>query len=466
MNASNAQKIFVLAACVIFYSTLPAEATGFWSSVRSVGATLTGDSEAYKANEKAYEDARAQGAAYGAERMAAETNQQAAQSFLDQNRKDALARQAEYEAEQTARAEKAKATAAAEATKDIDFAQKNFAVPFLAYLEQGLDPVEAYVQTMGQMVEKRKTRDQVAYRRNQEDADAAYRRHQKEDAAYDSNRVWELKKINAPLAQRKALNAACNDIGSLCAPQIAAEISSKITKYYDDKDKEVALMQTGFAVPFLAFLEQGMEPFFAYAKAFENMAVVDQESATNKQAKAEYYKKQLDALHSIKDPVDQRNEMAALCNDLPSSCEPETALKIKKKIEPYYYNIEEKIFMKRTNGRSLMGNDLDGFTLSNLNLTPSPDTVYPYRKGGSCFQLKVMQSVKEGVLIRGESLGSDFPDKNLFIKTKRQYADNDMLESGFFVYTGLAEYPTVLGVRAKVHSFEEIDDPKKNLFFY
>ena len=466
MNASNAQRIFILAACVIFYSTLPAEAEGFWSSVRSVGATLTGNSEAYKADEKAYEDARAQGAAYGAERMAAETNQQTVQSFLDQNRKDSLARLAEYEAEQVAQAEKAKAASEAEATKDRDFAQKNFAVPFLAYLEQGIDPVEAYAQTMGQMVEKRKTRDQGAYRRNQEDDATAYMRHQKEDAAYDSNRAWELKRINDPLAQREALFAACEDIGSLCAPQIAKEISAKIAKYYEDKDKEVAFMQTNFAVPFLAFLEQGMEPFSAYAKAFENMAVVDQATTTNKQATAEYYKKQLNGVHGIKDPVDQRNEMAALCNDLPSSCEPETALKIKKKIEPYYYGIEEKIFMKRTSGRSRMGKDLDGFTLSNLNLTPSPDTVYPYRKGGSCFQLKVMQSLKEGVLIRGESLGSDFPDKNLFIKTKRQYADNDMLESGFFVYTGLIEYKTILGVGAEVHSFEEIDDPKKDLFFY
>jgi hypothetical protein len=462
MNASNTPKIFVLAACVIFYSTLPAEAKGVWSSVRSVGATLTGDSEAYKTDEKATEDARAQGAAYAAERIAAETNQQTVQAFLAQNRKDALARQAEYEAEQTAQAEKAKAEDVAHATRNRDFAQKNFAVPFLAYLEQGTDPVEAYVQTMGQM----ETPDQGAHIHRLGNTIDIVRQHQKETEAYDSNRAWELKKIADPLAQREALKTMCNDIGSLCAPQIAAEISAKIEKYYEDKDKQVAFMQKNFAAPFLTFLEQGMEPFSAYAKAFENMAVVDQEIATDKQAKAEYYKKQLDALHGIKDPVDQRNEMAALCNDLSSSCEPETALKIKNKIEPYYSGIEEKIFMGRTNGRSLIGKDLDGFTLSNLNLTPAPDTVYPYRKGGSCFQLKVMQSVKDGVLIRGESLGSDFPDKNLFIKTKRQYADNDMLESGFFVYTGLAEYPTVLGVRAKVHSFEEIDDPKKDLFFY
>jgi|GEM_PF-4593194 len=456
MNSSISPKLFILAACVIFYSPLPVEAKGFWGTVQSAGAALTGNSEADKAYDKALEDARSQQAAYVAERMAAETNQTTLKAILEQDKKDSLARLAAYQAEQAAQAEKAKAEEAAAATEVRDFAQKNFAVPFLAFLEQGIDPVEAYAQTMAQIVEtRRKTWAQDAYRRNQ-----------KMDEVYDSNRAWELETIDDPIAQREALKTACNDIGSLCSPQTALEINERITKYYENYDKETAFMQKNFAAPLLAFLEQGMEPFAAYTKAFENMAVADQETATNKQAKAEYYKKQLNGVHGIKDPVDQRNEMAALCNDLPSSCEPETALKIKKKIEPYYYGIEEKIFMKRTSGRSRTGKDLDGFTLSNLNLTPSPDTVYPYRKGGSCFQLKVMQSLKEGVLIRGESLGSDFPDKNLFIKTKRQYADNDMLESGFFVYTGLIEYKTVLGVGAKVHSFEEIDDPKKDLFFY
>jgi hypothetical protein len=64
------------------------------------------------------------------------------------------------------------------------------------------------------------------------------------------------------------------------------------------------------------------------------------------------------------------------------------------------------------------------------------------------------------------SISDQAPDKNLFIKTKRQYADNDLLESGYFIYTGLAEYKTVLGVGAKVHSFEEIENPKTDLFFY
>jgi TPR repeat protein len=105
---------------------------------------------------------------------------------------------------------------------------------------------------------------------------------------------------------------------------------------------------------------------------------------------------------------------------------------------------------------------LDGFTFSMLGLTPSPDTVYPYAKGGSCYLLKVLQSTKDGVLICGENppgLYDQAPDRNLFIKTKRQYADNDLLESGYFLYSGLIEYKTVLGTTAKVYSFEETDKP-------
>jgi hypothetical protein len=115
------------------------------------------------------------------------------------------------------------------------------------------------------------------------------------------------------------------------------------------------------------------------------------------------------------------------------------------------------------NELTLSSRNLDGFTFSDLGLTPSPDTVYPYERGrGYCYQLKVLQSVKGGVLICGENpppLNDRVPDRNLFIKTKRQYADNDLLKDGYFLFTGLVEYKTVLGVRAKIYSFEEIDKP-------
>jgi hypothetical protein len=451
VNASNTPKIFILAACVIFYSTLPSEAswsnflTNVKSDIAETKANLTGNSEA----DKALEDGRSQ----QAKQMAASTNNhQTLEAFLKQNKEDALARQAAYEAEETARVARKKTEEAAAATEVRDFAQKNFAVPFLAFLEQGIDPVEAYAQTMGQIVKPRKELFLFA----------------DEDAVYVSNRVWKLEMIDDPIAQREALKTVCNGIGSLCSPRTAVEINEKITKCYEDKDKETAFMQKNFAAPLLAFLEQGMEPFAAHVKSFENLAVAQQEAATNKQACAEFYKKQLEGLHSLNDPAVQRKEMAGICQMLSSLCEPDTALKIKSKITSYYYSIEKQIFTKRADGRSVWGENLDGFTFSTLGLTPSPDTVYPYERGGYCYQLKVLQSVKGGVLICGENPPSsgEIPDKNLFIKTKRQYADNDLLKEGCFIYTGLAEYKTVLGVGAKVHSFEEIENPKAGLFFY
>jgi len=110
------------------------------------------------------------------------------------------------------------------------------------------------------------------------------------------------------------------------------------------------------------------------------------------------------------------------------------------------------------------GKNLVGFTISEGNLPPSLDTVYPYSTGNGAFLLKVVQSMKDGVLVCGDDpnlVTHKNPDKLLFIKSKKPYARDDFLEEGYFIYTGLLKYKTILGATAEVYSFEETDKPNE-----
>lgn len=135
---------------------------------------------------------------------------------------------------------------------------------------------------------------------------------------------------------------------------------------------------------------------------------------------------------------------------------------------------EEKIlFFKRTNGKELHSLPLEYFTLINNTVQPSEKFIYKYTINREpAIRLRVIQVVPSGVLVQADSNHNEFlryqgtsADRSIFIETKGDYVDKDLLRDGFYEYVGRKSYNNFLGNRT-IHSFREISDPFQHISFY
>ena len=72
-----------------------------------------------------------------------------------------------------------------------------------------------------------------------------------------------------------------------------------------------------------------------------------------------------------------------------------------------------------------------------------------------------MQVLNNGVLVSLAHPIQYLPNKVIFIKTNKEYADQDLVGKIFVHSNGFMNYPTVLGVKKTVHSFKYLGDVKK-----
>ncbi len=144
------------------------------------------------------------------------------------------------------------------------------------------------------------------------------------------------------------------------------------------------------------------------------------------------------------------------------------AIQLKEKL----LNEEKNIYLQRTKGKKIIDRYISSFTLHNQTSKPSKNFIYQYDKNKANILLKVAQSLPDGVLVHAyvpDYLWQYFrlsADKNLLIKTTKTYADEDILESGYFEYIGTTSYTNLLGSINTVHTFKEIQNPTDGIYFY
>lgn len=73
----------------------------------------------------------------------------------------------------------------------------------------------------------------------------------------------------------------------------------------------------------------------------------------------------------------------------------------------------------------------------------------------------VTQSAPGGILL-GSPGGGSIQGRTIYIKTKKQYADGDMIRPQFVKSTGLMRFSTVLGAQRTVNAFQYLEDATKN----
>ena len=91
---------------------------------------------------------------------------------------------------------------------------------------------------------------------------------------------------------------------------------------------------------------------------------------------------------------------------------------------------------------------------------PSPGEIWE----NTAPMLDVLQVIDGGVLVETRMGESDSSGKTtvFFVRTSRQYADNDKLTLGFYMCTGMKSYTTASGVTKTVHAFEELAESLQN----
>jgi len=72
--------------------------------------------------------------------------------------------------------------------------------------------------------------------------------------------------------------------------------------------------------------------------------------------------------------------------------------------------------------------------------------------------LRVLQSISNGILVTLAQPIRDLPAKTFFIKTKKQYADQDIVGEMHVKSIGTIKYTTVLGVVKTINAFQQLDD--------
>ena len=158
-----------------------------------------------------------------------------------------------------------------------------------------------------------------------------------------------------------------------------------------------------------------------------------------------------------------------------TNCPSEEIKNFTKELKQKLLDEEKAIYDKRTNGKSISEKTISIFTIANQKIKPSKDYIYRYgysETQNSDIMLKVVQTLSDGVLVR-----ADIPyhlwqyyrlsaDKNILIKTTKNYVDEDILENGYYEYVGVTSYTNIIGSKSTVHTFKEIKNPMENLYLY
>jgi hypothetical protein len=76
------------------------------------------------------------------------------------------------------------------------------------------------------------------------------------------------------------------------------------------------------------------------------------------------------------------------------------------------------------------------------------------------YQLTVMQSVPGGIIVGAQNGPTN--GKQIFINTKRQYADGDLIQPQFVRPDGLKKYMSVVGAQKTINSFQYLGDGQAN----
>lgn len=72
--------------------------------------------------------------------------------------------------------------------------------------------------------------------------------------------------------------------------------------------------------------------------------------------------------------------------------------------------------------------------------------------------LKVLQVVKNGVLLTQTSFSQYTLNKNIFVKTKRQFVDGDLMPTTYVKSAGVMSFTTFVGAEKTVHAFEDLGE--------
>ena len=135
-----------------------------------------------------------------------------------------------------------------------------------------------------------------------------------------------------------------------------------------------------------------------------------------------------------------------------------TVQTLQNKARGEYKPVGNAEFAKISGGRKLAEGGLGAFAIDGLKDTlgkPQKNLVYYYSDSGLGYKLRVFQNVKGGVIVEARE-GSARGDNLLFLKTSQKYADGDSLNSGYYVYDGLFQYNSILGIKRTIYSFKEL----------
>lgn len=139
-------------------------------------------------------------------------------------------------------------------------------------------------------------------------------------------------------------------------------------------------------------------------------------------------------------------------------------------IYSHFYQLDRKLFEKRTRGKHLCEQDVCSFISSHSHFPPNESCIYPnggwYREASGALSSNYLGTLF-GSAHNEISLHFDM-NKLIFVYGKRPYASGQSLEGAYYIYTGIYNYQTVMGSMNSVHSFKEIDMRKKgkDLYFY
>lgn len=131
---------------------------------------------------------------------------------------------------------------------------------------------------------------------------------------------------------------------------------------------------------------------------------------------------------------------------------------LQSKARNEYKPQEDAEFAKISGGRKLAEGGLGAFAINSLKDTlgkPQKNWVYYYSDSGLGYRLRVFQNVKGGIIVEAKE-GYTRGDNLLFLKTNQKYADGDALNSGYYVYDGLFQYTSILGIKHTIYSFKEL----------
>ena len=143
-------------------------------------------------------------------------------------------------------------------------------------------------------------------------------------------------------------------------------------------------------------------------------------------------------------------------------------------IKNYFYDLDKKIFLKRSGGKEFCEEYVGTFISSRFNFPPNENCIYP---NGGWYRIAsaALSSNGIGTLFVGRSGELRWTlamDKLIFVLGKKigpqPYVSGQELGGEYYTYAGIYRYETVMGGMNSVYSFKEFDAQKalEGLYFY